>query len=337
MAAAIVVAAAGTLFYLRFGGAATPLAKSLAVLPLQNLSGDPEQEYFAAGLTEALIGDLAKIKTLRVISRTTAMHYKGAKRPLPEIARELKVDVVVEGSVIRAGDRVQIRAQLIRAANDEHLWAETYDRDLRDIPSLYSEVARTIAHEIGVQLSPSEKARLAAARPVNRKAFEAYLRGRHHWNKRSEESVKQAIAYFRAALEEDPAYAPAYAGLADCYNQLGTNLVGSQPPSVTRPLAIAAASKALEIDGELAEAHAALAFARLYDWNWSGAEQSFRRAIELNPSYAPARTWYASYLVYTGRTAETLREAQRARELDPLSAIVNTQVGWMFALARRLR
>ena len=319
----------------RTSGLTSPRIQSLAILPVVNASADPEQEYLADGLTETLIGTLGKIGALRVISRMSVMLYKGSRKPLGEIARELKVDAVLGGSVERHADRVRISMQLIHPASERKLWAETYERDIGDVPGWQSEIASAIAREIRLNVTAAEAGRLASARPVDRKAFDAYLRGRHWLNKRNDEAVRKAIDYFRSAINEDPVYAPAYAGLADCYNQLGTVIVGSQPPSVTRPLAAAAAAKALEIDNEFGEAHAALAFTKLYDWNWSGAEQGFRRAIELNPSYAPARTWYSSYLIYTGRTAEGLREAQRARELDPLSPIINTQVGWMFGLARR--
>jgi len=316
-------------------GEAPPGVRSVLVLPLHNASGDPQQEYLADGLTEALTGSLGRISALRVISRASAMQYKGTAKSLSEIARELKVDAVARGSVARFQDRVRVSVQLTQISTGRQLWGETYERDLRDVPAWQSEVASAVAREVKLKITPVEAARLANARPVNREAFEAYLRGRYWSDKRTEEALHKAIDYFRRAIDEDPTYAPAYAGLADCYNQLGTVLIGSQPPSTTRPLAAAAAAKALEIDSELAEAHAALAYTKLYDWNWSGAEQSFRRAIELNPSYAPVRIWHASYLVCTGRTEEALREAGRAGELDPLSPIVTTQVGWIFHFARR--
>ena len=316
-------------------GETPPGVRSLAVLPLENASGDSEQEYLADGLTEALTGSLGKISALHVISRASAMQYQATKQPLSEIARALRVEAVARGSTARFGDRVRVSLELIHVSTGRQLWAETYERELSEVPAWQSEVASAVAREVKLKISPAEAARLAGARPVNRDAFEAYLRGRHWLNKRTEEAIRKAIDYFRRAIDEDPAYAPAYAGLAGCYNQLGTVLIGSQPPSKTRPLAAAAAQKALEIDSELAEAHAALAYTKLYDWNWSGAEQSFRRAIELNPSYAPVRIWHASYLVCTGRTEDAVAEAARARELDPLSLIVMTQVGWILHYARR--
>jgi len=317
------------------GRATGPRIESLAVLPLENLSRDPEQEYFADGMTEALIANLGKIGALRVISRTSVMQYKAVRRPLPEIARELNVDVVVEGSVLRVGDRVRITAQLIHAATDRRLWSEIYERDLRDVLALQSEVAQAIAHGIQIKVAPTEQARLASARPVNRKAYEAYLQGRYYWNKRTEQEVKKGIEHFQKAIDEDPAYAPAYAGLADCYNLLGTVMVGAQPPAETRRQAAAAATKALQIDSSLAEAHASLAYVRHYDWDWTAAEQGFKRAIDLNPSYATAHLWFAQYLAATGRLEEALAEVNRARELDPLSLNINTNVGWMLHFARR--
>jgi len=317
------------------GRAATPHIESLAVLPLENLSHDPEQEYFADGMTEALLTELTKISALKVISRTSVMQYKGAKKPLPKIAQELGVEGIIEGSVLREGDQMRITVQLIHGQSDRHLWAETYQRELRGVLALQSEVARAIANQIRVKLTPQEQARLTSARPVNRNAFEAYLKGRYFWNRRTEEGVRKATTYFQAAIEEDPAYAPAYAGLADCYNQLGTVMIGASPPATMRPLAAAAATRAIEIDGELAEAHATLAYAKLYDWDWLRAEQEFRRALELNPSYASAHSWYASYFVAKGQIKEAVTEVNRAQELDPLSLIIKTQAGWMLYFARR--
>ncbi|MDP2997836.1 MAG: winged helix-turn-helix domain-containing protein [Bryobacterales bacterium] len=325
----ILAAAGGIALYLRLGGRPSQV-RSLAVLPLENHSGDSGQDYFADGLTEVLTGDLAKIRTLRVVSRTSAMHYKKTTKRAPEIARELKVDALVEGSVARSGDRVQVRVQLIRGSTDEHLWSESYEREVKDVLLLQSEVALAIAREIQARLSPEEQARFSGRRPVNRDAFDAYLRGRHSWNERTPAAIHAAIGHFRAAIQSDPAYAPAYAGLADCYNQLGTVIVGERPPSETRPMAVAAARKALEIDNGLAEAHAALAYTDLYNWNWTQAEQGFRKAIELNPSYASAHLWYAHYLAARGRFNEALQEVHTARDLDPLSPIIATQVGWVY-------
>jgi TolB-like protein/DNA-binding winged helix-turn-helix (wHTH) protein/Flp pilus assembly protein TadD len=333
-AVVILAAAGGAALYVRLGAHRSQV-RSVAVLPLENHSGDPGQDYFADGLTEALIGDLAKIGTLRVVSRTSAMHYKKTTKLAPEIARELKVDALVEGSVVRSGDRVQIRVQLVRGSTDEHLWSESYEREVRDVPRLQSKVALAVAREIRAKLSPQEQVRLSGRRPVNRDAFDAYLRGRYSWNERTPAAIQAAIEHFRAAIQSDPAYAPAYAGLADCYNQLGTLIIGERPPSETRPIAVAAARKALEIDNGLAEAHAALAYTDLYNWNWAPAEQGFRKAIELNPSYASARLWYAHYLAARRRFNEALQEVHTARDLDPLSPIITTQVGWICFLMGR--
>ncbi len=308
--------------------------ETLAVLPLANLSGDPEQDYFADGMTEALIADLAKIGALRVISRTSAMQYKGAKKPLPEIARELNVDAVVEGSVMRVGERVRITAQLIEAATDQHLWAESYDRELCDILMLQSEVAKAIAHEIKIKLTPQEQACLTCVRQVDPEAHELYLKGRYHWNKRTDEGLHKAIDYFDRAIERDSSYAFAYAGVADCYNILG--FYSLLPPKETFPKARTAAAKALEIDDVIAEAHASLAFVKLYyDWEWPAAERGFKRAIQLNPGYATAHHWYAEYLLASEQSDDAIAEFRRARELDPLSLIINAGVGWAFYFARQ--
>ena len=323
----LLLIAGGATFYRRMASHSSPV-QWMAVLPFQNLSGDPAQDYFADGLTEALTGELAKIGSLRVISRTSAMRYKGATKPAPQIARELKVDTLVEGSAERSGDRVVIRVQVIRGSTDEHLWSESYDRHVQDVPLLQSEIALAIAREIRVGIQPEQEAR-RSARPVNRDAFDAYLRGRHAWNKRTPEAIKAAITLFQAAINADPAYAPAYAGLADCYNQLGTVIIGERSPSETRPLAVAAARKALEIDNQLAEAHAALAYDDLYNWNWDQAERGLKKAIQLNPSYASAHLWFAHYLAARGRFPEALQEVYFARDLDPLSPVIATQVGWI--------
>jgi TolB-like protein/Tfp pilus assembly protein PilF len=300
--------------------------QSLVVLPLENLSGDPEQEYFADGMTDALISDLAKISALRVISRTSAMRYKGTDKPVPQIARELNVDAIVGGSVLRAGSRVRISAQLIRAASDRHIWSDSYERELRDILALQSEVARAIAGEVRVKLTPQERVRLASTRQVNPEAYEAYVKGRYHWNKRTEEGFYKALEYFQQAIEDAPTYARAYAGLADSYSLLAE--WGLRPPQEVFPKAKAAALKALELDETLAEAHASLAYVREYhDWDFSGAEREYERAIELNPGYATAHQWYALALLETGRVDEAAAEIARARELDPLSLIINVCVG----------
>jgi len=311
-----------------------PKHDSIAVLPLDNLSGDPEQEYFADGMTEALITDLAQISALKVISRTSVMQYKGAKKPLPEIANELKVDVVLEGSVQCFGERVKITAQLIEAATDRHLWAKSYERELRDILALQNEVARAVADEIKVKLTPQAQARLTSMRQVNPEAHEAYLKGRYFRNKRTKEGLMKSIEYFEQAIKKDPAYAPAYAGLADSYSVLWG--LGYLPPKEAYPKVRAAAMKALEIDSTLAEAHTTLAsLSDYYDWDWVAAERGYRHAIALNPSYATAHHWYAYYLMAMGRIQESLAETKRAQELDPLSLIINAALGERLYYARQ--
>ena len=307
--------------------------KALAVLPLENLSRDPEQEYFADGMTEALITDLAQIGALRVISRTSVMQYKGVRKPLPQIARELNVEAVVEGSVLRSGDRVRITAQLIHAATDQHLWAKSYERDLRDILALQSEVARAIAQEIQIKLTPQERARLASARPVNPEVHEAYLRGVYYFNKFTDEGFRKASDCWRQALEKDPGYALAYAALATYYCALAAF---SALPNEAYPRAKAAAMKAVELDDMLAEAHSNLGLTKLhYDLDWSGAEREIQRAMELNPGLAIARHHYIVYLWAMGRLEQALREAKRAQELDPLSAHINADLGWTLFFAGR--
>ncbi|MBM3748759.1 MAG: hypothetical protein FJW34_23540, partial [Acidobacteria bacterium] len=246
-----------------WGAAPEPQIRRLAVLPLDNLSGSPDGDHLADGISDTIAGDLAKLPGLRVIARASATQYKGTKKKASEIGRELKVDAIIEGSIVGAAQRLQVRLQLTRASTDEPVWAESFDLDLGAIEKVQSEVGRTVARELRLRLSPSQETRLAKVGTNSREAFETYLRGRHYWAKRTEEDIQRAVTYFRAAIDADPAYAAAYAGLADCYNQLATVLVG-QSPARYRALAIAAAKKAIEIDDQLAEGHAALGFARLY-------------------------------------------------------------------------
>lgn len=307
--------------------------QAIAVLPLEDLSGEPGHEYFADGMTEALITSLAKIKALRVISRTSAMQYKGARKSLPRIARELNVDAVIEGSVLRSGERVRITTQLIHATRDQHLWAESYERDFRDILSLQSEIARQVANQVRVILTPQEQAQLGNARRVNPEAHEWYLKARYYWNKRTEEGVKKAISYFHQAIDNDPTYAQGYAGLADCYNILG--YYNMLPPIEAYPKGKAAALKALELDNSLADAHAALGVVkRDFEWEWSQAEEEFRRAIELNPGCVDAYHWRSTLLSMLGRHAEALCEKKRALAMDPLSVVIKTDLGRMFYFSR---
>jgi len=319
-----------------FGQNSAPRAKfnSIAVLPLDNLSGDPEQEYFADGMTEALITDLAQIEALKVISRTSVMHYKGANKPLPEIAKALNVDAVVDGSVQRFGERVKITAQLIEAATDRHLWAKSYERELRDILALQSELARAIANEIQIKLTPQEQARLTSTRQVNPEAHEALLKGLYYWKQFTEKEIKKSIEYFQQAITIDSTYALAYARLAFSYTLLASgNFI---PPNEGYPKARIAAMKALEIDEENSEAYAALGFIKhLFDWDWAGAERDYKRAIALNQNNETAHTVYALYLSHVGRHDESIAEMKRAHELDPLSLRISSHLGRRFYLARR--
>lgn len=304
-----------------------PRVHSIAVLPLKNLSGNSADQYFADGMTDELITNLAKISALRVSSYTSVSQYKTTSKPLPQVAQELQVDGIVEGSVLRSGDQVRITAQLIYAPRDQHLWAEEYQRYLRDVLYLQREVARDIAEQVRVTLTPNERTRLATAGAVDPVAYESYLRGRSFWNQRSEASLLKAIDQFNKAIEADPGYAPAYSGLADCYTTLG--YLSYLDPLDAFPRARDAAGKALELDPSLAEAHASLAYYNLYHaWNWTEAENEFKKAIELNPNYATAHDWYSYYLTAMGRFDEAWKEVNRAHELDPLSVTISTDIGF---------
>jgi TolB-like protein/DNA-binding winged helix-turn-helix (wHTH) protein len=314
-----------------FAKSRTVEIRSIAVLPLVNLSSDPEQEYFSDGMTDELITDLARFGELKVISHTSVERYKDTKRPLSEIARELGVDAVVEGRVMRAGERVRITVQLIDARTDRHLWAESYERDLRDVLALQDEVARDIATEIQIQVNTPETRRPVYARTVNPEAHEAYLKGLYFWNKRSAEGVRKSIEYFEQATRLDPNYAVAYAGLAESYVVL--NGYRFLPPDQAFPRVRAAALRALELDEKLAEAHTSLGSLKWeYEWDASGAKKEYKRAIELTPSYATGHQWYAEYLAAVGREDEALAEIKRAQELDPLSLPISAVTGWILYL-----
>jgi TolB-like protein/Flp pilus assembly protein TadD len=318
----------------RAGGATRPKITSLAVLPLKNLSGDPAQEYFADGMTEAIIGRLSMIRGLRVVSRTSAMRFKDTRAPVPEIAKSLGVDAIVEGSVIRAGGRVRVHAQLIRGATDEHFWSETYTRELGDAFALESEVAQAIAGKVEVTVTGLERARLVAARQVSPEVYESYLKGqftRKKSNSRAE--VEKSIAYFEEAIKKDPAFAPAYVGLANAYDSLGAAGVGGAPPNEVRPKVISAARKALELDPALPGAHALLGDLYQIQWQWSDAEREYKLALELSPNDAGANLAFANWLLYQGRTEEALAWSRRARELDPLGVTGDT-IGWILFQSR---
>ena len=310
------------------------IIRSLAVLPLESLSSDASQDYFADGMTDELISDLGQISALRVISRTSVMAYKRARKPLPEIARELDVDAVVEGTVLRSGDQVRITAQLIEAATDKHLWSRSYEGQLRDTLALQNQVAQAIAGQIRINLNSQERAALKSVRVVNPQAYESYLKGRYFWNKRTAEGLKVALAYFNQAIEEDPRYAQSYSGLADTYALLGDWQYAVMTPKEALPRAKAAAIKALELDSTLGEAHNSLAFCLDgFDWDFPSAGKEFQRALELNPGYATAHHWYAWHLSLLGRFDEAIEEMRKAENLDPLSLIINADLAEILLLA----
>jgi TolB-like protein/Tfp pilus assembly protein PilF len=309
---------------------------SLAVLPLANLSGDPAQGFFADGMTEELISCLMRIEALRVASRTSVVAYRDTNRPLRQVASELGVEWVVEGAVMQSGRRVRITVRLIDGSSERQVWAETYDRDMSDVLDLQSAVARDVARHIRVHVSASEQAHMTTRRRIDPDAYDAYLRARHFWNKRTREDLRRANGYFRSAIDADPTYAPAYAGLADTYALLCSTGYDVMPPTDAMPPARAAALRALELDDALAQAHASLGYIRLsYEWDWKGAEAQFERAIACNPSYATAHQWYAHCLFSMGRLGEGAAQMRRALELDPLSVACNMGVAWSAHYARR--
>ena len=338
---ALLIALSWTRAYERlFSHPSPPHVNSLAVLPLANLSGDPEQDFFADGMTEALITDLGKISALRVISRTSVVQYKGTKKPLPEIARELNVDGLIEGTVSRSGNHLRITANLLQASPEKHLWAESYESDLGDVLTLQGQVAQAIAREIQVKLTPEEQRLLGSARSVDPLAHDDYLKGRYFCDKETREANEKGIKYLELAIKEAPSDPLGYAGLANCYSLLGFGLggdifVGDLSTADMMPKARDAASQALRLDENLAEAHTSLAGVEMtLNWNWAGAEREFKRAIDLNPSYSLARAWYAHYLAAMGRSDESVAEAKRALELDPLSVFTMDFSEWAFYLDR---
>jgi TolB-like protein/Flp pilus assembly protein TadD len=301
---------------------------------LESLSDDASQDYFADGMTDELISDLGQISALRVISRTSVMAYKHTRKSLPQIARELNVGAVVEGTVLRSGDHVRITAQLIDGATDRHLWSQSYQGELRDTLPLQNNVARAIADQIRISVNPQEQAALRNVRVVNPVAYESYLKGRFFWNKRTADSLKVALAYFNEAIDEDPKYAQAYSGLADTYALLGDWQYAVMTPKEALPQAKAAAMKALELDSALGEAHTSLAFCLDgFDWNFDAAGNEFRRAIELNPGYATAHHWYAWHLALLRRYDEAIVEMKKAMNVDPLSMIINADLAELLSLA----
>jgi TolB-like protein/DNA-binding winged helix-turn-helix (wHTH) protein/Tfp pilus assembly protein PilF len=317
------------------GGDALKIS-SIAVLSLKNMSGDASQDYLAEGITEAITTDLAEFRSLRVVSRTSAMQYSGRTKSLREIARELHVDAIVEGGMIRSGEHVRVTARLIRAANDQQIWAGSYDRELRDVLALQNDIAGDIAEHVRAQITAEDRQRLATVRVLNPAAHEEYLKGRFFWNKRTESGYTDAIAHFDRATKMDPNYPEPWAGMADAYALLGSLGGGAIPRREAMNKARTVARKALELDASSAEAHTSLAFVLMhYDWDFAAAEQEFLRAIELNPSYATAHQWHAINLAATGKIDAGLAELQRAQELDPLSLIISVDIGEFLGLARR--
>jgi serine/threonine-protein kinase len=311
--------------------------ESLAVLPLENLSGDVGQDYFVLGMHGALVGELARVGGLRVVSRTSALRYRNSEKSVPEIAGELGVDAVVEGAVQRVGDSVRVQVQLVQARPAErNVWAHAYDRHVRDVPAVHADIARAVVHAVGAPARPDGVPRRAGARPVDPAAYDAYLRGRYYWSKRTEADLERALTYFRRALDHDPTFAPAYAGIGDAYVQLGGAAYAYRRPADTYPPARAAAERALQLDSTLADAHVTLAqVAGAYEWDWARAERSFRTAIALDPTYPTAHHLYSVLLVSVGRTEEALREAERARELDPLTPVITGNAARVAYFARR--
>jgi TolB-like protein len=296
--------------------------QTLAVLPLENLSGDQQQEYFSDGIHEALITDLAQLGSLkRVIARSSVLRFKGTKTPLSQIAQDLKVDGLITGAVLRSGDRVRVTAQLINPTTEAQIWAQSYERDLRDVLSLQNEIVSAITREVNVRLTPQEETRLATPRPVNPEAYDLCLKGRVSWRRLSRQGLDDALAYYELALEKNPEYAPAYAGIAVVWG--GYKQQGFASFDEATPKQKAAALKALQLDNTLAEVHYVLASMNTWtDWDWLGAEREYRRAIELNPNYPDARIYYAHFLNYMGRPKEAAVQADRALELDPLNTLV---------------
>jgi TolB-like protein/tetratricopeptide (TPR) repeat protein len=318
----------------RSADAARPKITSLAVLPLRHLSGDPTQEYLADGMTESLIGRLSRIHDLRVISRTSVMRFRDPQLSVPEIAKILRVDAIVEGSVIREGSRIRVHAQLIRGATDEHFWSETYDRDLRDVLTLESEVAQSIARKVEVTITGRERESLSAVRSVSPEAYESYLKGRFALEKaRDRSGIEQSIGYFEEATNRDPTFAPAYVGLAGANTAFGLVFFGARPEE-TRPKVMTAARKALELDPDLTEAHVLLANVLQEQWHWADAEAEYRRALDSNPNDAGAHAGLALWLLCQGSTDEALASARRGRELDPL-AVSGTGIAWILFQSHR--
>ena len=311
-----------------------PREPSIAVLPLRDISASEDRTYLSDGVSEALIDRLGTIDGVRVISRASVERY-GRQTSLATLRRDLQADVVVRGVVEHPADRVRLNVELVDTATEQRLWQEAFDRRANEVLALENDVVRSIVEYLGVAVSTSQQTTLRVARAVDPVVYEDYLKGRFYWNKRTDGSLEQAITFYQAAIDRDPTYAPAHAALADCYNQLGTVMVGVASPIDMRPRAKAEAIAAIQADESLAEAHATLGYISHYDWDWTTAERELRRAIELNPHLALAHTWYANYLATRGRIPDAIAEARRAEQLDPFSLVVVTNVGWTLSHAKR--
>ncbi|HJR07614.1 MAG TPA: tetratricopeptide repeat protein [Pyrinomonadaceae bacterium] len=308
---------------------------TVAVLPLLNVSGDANAEYLADGITESIINMLSQLPALRVLARGTVFRYKNLDVDPVSVGREMNARAVLTGRLIQLGDSLIIRTELVDTNNGCQMWGEQYDRKTSDLLSVQEEISRQISEKLRTKLSGAEEARLAKRHTTSTEAYQTYLKGRFHWNKRTQEGIEKGIEYFKQAIALDPAYALAYAGLADSYALLGAVEYAALSPNEAMREAREATLKALELDDTLAEAHASLAYVRIFDWNWTEAEREYRRSIELNPSYATAHHWYAHYLTAMGRQTEAIIEMRRARELDPLSLPVNSGMGWHYYLTRQ--
>ena len=326
---------AGSWARAEFGATFSKRISTLALLPLENATGDPGADYYAEGITDALVAQLGAVSDVRVLSRASTTRAARKGKTISEIGVELGADAIVQGALRRSADRITIDIRLVRPSDVKALWSESYERNARDVLALEADVVRALAGVIDVTLRPGKRERLATVRAVSPDVYEAYLKGRYEWSKRTPKSLELAIEHFTHAVQLDPTYAPAHAALADCFNQLGTVMLGTGSPRELRPRAATEAIKALQIDPSSAEAHAALGYAWHYDWRWADAEKEFRRAIELNPSYSMVRIWYANLLMSRSRMREAVEQVYVGRDLDPFSLIVNTNVGWVLDYAGR--